>query len=268
MLTKEEIAFFNENSYLRMKGVYSPDEVDAMSRELDYVIENFVTPSKGWQGPWRKDSQYLSDDEESKTMLAGIKELQHFSPAWAHAILNQRLAASIAALIGPEVELQQVTLHAKGPEYGAPFPMHQDHPFYPHEDDRFIDALVHVDAGTEENGCIKFLPGSHKLGPLQHLRNGSHHLPTDEYPIEDAVSVPADAGDVVLFSINTIHGSAVNRTKEWRRLVRLGYRNPRNKQLGGQAFGRPGIMVYGVRPKVEGVEINPYGLWPRPAATP
>ena len=101
MLTKDEIAFFNENSYLRMKAVYSPDEVDAMSRELDHVIENFVTRSKGWQGPWRKDSQYLSADEESKTMLAGIKELQHFSPAWAHAILNQRLAASIADLIGP-----------------------------------------------------------------------------------------------------------------------------------------------------------------------
>ena len=78
MLTKEEIAFFNENSYLRMKGVYSPDEVDAMSRELDHVIENFVTPSKGWQGPWRKDSQYLSDDEESKTMLAGYQGVAAF----------------------------------------------------------------------------------------------------------------------------------------------------------------------------------------------
>ena len=29
----------------------------------------------------------------------------------------------------------------------------------------------------------------------------------------------------------------------------------------GQAMGRPGIMVKGVRPKVEGVAINVYGNW-------
>ena len=51
------------------------------------------------------------------------------------------------------------------------------------------------------------------------------------------------------------------------RLVRFGYRNPRNRQLAGQALGRPGLMVYGVRPKVEGVEIKPYGVWEQPART-
>jgi hypothetical protein len=49
--------------------------------------------------------------------------------------------------------------------------------------------------------------------------------------------------------------------------VRFGYRNPRNRQLAGQALGRPGLMVYGVRPKVEGVEIKPYGVWQQPART-
>jgi hypothetical protein len=49
--------------------------------------------------------------------------------------------------------------------------------------------------------------------------------------------------------------------------VRFGYRNPRNRQLAGQALGRPGLMVYGVRPKVEGVEIKPYGVWEPPART-
>ena len=247
MLTPEQVAFFNENSYLRLEQVFSPDEVAALDRELSYVMETFIVPTKGWTGPWRKDKQYLTEEEEEKSLLSATHELQLYSPAWGHAIYNPRLVGAVADLIGPEVELHHVTLHAKGPEFGTPFPMHQDYPFYPHQDGRFIDAIVHVDAATEENGCLKFLRGSHQLGALEHLRNGSPHLPTDQYRIEDAVSCPANTGDVVLFSIHTIHGSSLNRTKQWRRVVRLGYRNPRNRQLSGQAHGRPGLM-------------EPYGL--------
>lgn len=262
MLTQEQIDFFNENSYLRLKKVFSEDEVKDLSDELDYVIHTFCTPGRGWEGPWRE--KYLSPDEELKAQLTAIHELQHYSPAWARAILNRRLVGPVADLIGPEVELHHVTLHAKAPEYGTPFPMHQDMPFYPHENGAYLDAIVHVDPADEEGGCLKFLKGSHKLGPLQHILIGAPHLPTDQYRIEDAVSCPADAGDVILFSLHTIHGSALNRKPRWRRVVRFGYRNPYNRQVGGQAMGRPGIMVHGVRPKVDGVQVNVYGNWTPP----
>jgi phytanoyl-CoA hydroxylase len=256
-LTREEADFFEANGYLRLRGVFTPDEVAELGSELDYVIEHFAEHGKGWSGPWRE--RYLSQEQNAKAKLAAMHEMEFFSPAWARAMLNRRLAASIADLIGPDVEMHHMTLHAKGPEFGSPFPLHQDNPFYPHSDGRYVDAIVHVDAATEENGCLKFLPGSHRLGPLPHITEGSPHLPPDEYPFERAVSCPADAGDVVLFSIYTVHGSALNRTPHWRRVVRIGYRNPRNLQVGGQAMGRPGVMVWGLRPKIEGVTIQPYG---------
>jgi phytanoyl-CoA hydroxylase len=66
--------------------------------------------------------------------------------------------------------------------------------------------------------------------------------------LENTVPCPAEAGDVVAFSIYTVHGSFINRTDRWRRLVRLGYRDPANQQLAGQSHGRAGLMVRGVRP--------------------
>jgi phytanoyl-CoA hydroxylase len=258
-LSSEQNEFFEENGYLRVERVFSPDEVATLSDELEYIMQVWTKPGRGWEGPWRQ--QYLTAEQEAKAQLSAIHELQSYSAAWARAILQPRLADAVADLIGPEVEFHHSTLHAKAPEFGTPFPMHQDHPFYPHENGQYVDALIHVDAATEENGCLKFLTGSHKLGALEHVRIGSPHLPPDQYRIDDAVSCPAEAGDVILFSIHTIHGSALNRTPEWRRLVRVGYRNPRNRQLGGQAMGRPGIMVRGVRPRVEGVTISPYGNW-------
>ncbi len=265
-LTEDEIAFYNEHGYLRLRQVFTPQEIAELSEELDHIIQHFAMHGKGWRGPWRQ--QLMTAEEEAKSVLVAIHELQCYSQAWARAILNRRLTEAVADLIGPEVEFHHCTLHAKGPDYGAPFPMHQDHPFYPHADGRYVDAIIHVDPADEESGCLKFLDGSHKLGPLEHIREGSPHLPQDRYRLEDAVSCPADSGDVVLFSIWTIHGSALNRRPRWRRVVRVGYRNPHNLQLGGQAMGRPGIMVHGVRPKIAGVTIDVYGTWGRQAQAP
>jgi ectoine hydroxylase-related dioxygenase (phytanoyl-CoA dioxygenase family) len=72
---------------------------------------------------------------------------------------------------------------------------------------------------------------------------GSPHLDQTVYRIEDAVSCPAEPGDVVFYSNQTIHGSSLNRRPRWRRVMRLRYRNPHNVQLSGQGFGRPGLMV-------------------------
>ena len=76
--------------------------------------------------------------------------------------------------------------------------------------------------------------------------------PTDQYSLEQTVPVPAKAGDIVIFCIDTIHGSYINQTKKPRRLVRMGYRDPQNRQIYGQSFGRPGIMVSGYRERMEG----------------
>ena len=202
-LSQQEIDFYQENGFLRLEGVYSQDEVDELSRELDYVIENFATRGKGWSGPWRQ--QIMNPEEEAQSVLVALHEIQCYAASWMRAIVKPRLVESLVDILGPNVEFHHSTLHAKGPDFGAPFPMHQDYPFYPHEDGRYIDAILHVDGADEDSGCLKFLAGSHKLGALEHIMEGSPHLDQTVYRIQDAVSYPAEPRDVVFFSIHTNH---------------------------------------------------------------
>jgi ectoine hydroxylase-related dioxygenase (phytanoyl-CoA dioxygenase family) len=69
------------------------------------------------------------------------------------------------------------------------------------------------------------------------------------------VPVPAKAGDIVVFNIYTVHGSYMNTTSEMRRLVRVGYKHPDNRQTKGQSANRPGLMVKGRRARPDGVEL-------------
>lgn len=254
MLSQDQIEFYNENGYLRIPQVFSPEETDQLADELDRLVQDWAFTSPGWTGPWRQ--AYMDPDTEKKSKLTAMHDLHLYSAAWCRAVTHPRLAEALSDLIGPNVELHHSTLHIKPPQTGHPFPMHQDYPFYEHQDGRYIDVLVHLDDTFHENGEIRFLAGSHKLGKLEHITQTaegpcSPHLPTELYSLEETAPVSAKRGDVVCFNIYTIHGSYINQTKKPRRMVRVGYRDPQNRQLAGQSNGRPGVIVWGYRDRID-----------------
>ncbi|MDQ3248697.1 MAG: phytanoyl-CoA dioxygenase family protein [Chloroflexota bacterium] len=255
MLTQAQIDFYNENGYLRIPQVFNQQEINELSDEMDRLVADWSFTSPGWSGPWRQ--AYMDPETEKKSKLTAMHDLHFYSSAWCRAVTHAKLTAAIADLLGPDVELHHSTMHIKPPQTGHPFPMHQDNPFYIHTDGRYVDVLVHLDDTSHANGEIRFLAGSHKAGALSHITQTeagpcTPHLPTTEYSLEETVPVPAQRGDVVLFSIHTIHGSYINTTKQPRRLVRVGYRHPDNIQVAGQSMGRAGLMVQGYRTRHEG----------------
>jgi phytanoyl-CoA hydroxylase len=250
MLSPEQIAFFNERGYVRIPQVFSPDEVEGLRTELDQLIQDWATTNMG-TGPWRQ--VYMNAETERRSMLTHLHDLHFYGERWCRAVTHPRLAAAMSDLLGPNVELHHTTLHVKPPETGMPFPLHQDSPFYQHEGFGYVDAIIHLDDTNDENGSLRFIPGSHKDGHITHVtevdgKPVTPHLPTDQWSLDATEACDAQAGDVVAFSIYTVHGSYINRTDRWRRLVRVGYRDPANKQIGGQSMGRAGLMVHGIRP--------------------
>jgi len=257
-LQQNDIDFFHENGFLRIPNVFTPEEMDEMEEAFSRLVLEWSMTTPGWSGPWRR--VYMDKATEQMCKVTYLHDLHLYSEAWMRAVTRRNLVRAIADLIGPDVELHHSTMHIKPPQTGHPFPMHQDHPFYAHADGRYVDALVHLDDTNADNGEIRYLRGSHKNGALKHVTETedgpcSPHLPTDDYHLEDTVAVPANRGDVVCFSIHTVHGSYINKSDKPRRLVRVGYRNPHNDQTAGQSLGRPGILVTGFRQRRKDEEL-------------
>jgi len=185
MSPEMQVDFYRENGYLRVPAVFSPEEMDELAEDLDRLIQDWSFEA-AWTGPWR--DAYLDRGLAGTIKLSALHDLQLYSAAWARAIVHPRLAAALGTLLGPAVEFHHTTMHVKPPERGAPFPMHQDYPFYPHADDRYVDVLLHLDDTSHDNGEIRLLAGSYKGGPLEHIVQDSDghpchpHLPTDPVP--------------------------------------------------------------------------------------
>jgi phytanoyl-CoA hydroxylase len=214
-----EADFYRENGYVHARGVFDAAEVEEMRAALDRILADVEGTAN--------DANHRWSAAEKETVLKGFHNVQYHDAAFMRAAAHPRMVELLTQLIGPNVQLHHTKMLVKPPEKGAPFPMHQDYPYFPHEQHTVVAASVHLDDTNEENGCLRVVPGSHRLGPLEPTGE-SNDLDT---PLEDGTAMPAAAGDVLFFNYLTIHGSGINTSAGTRRNVLFQYRDPSDRPL-------------------------------------
>lgn len=227
ILSDEQVTSYNENGYVLAKSLFTSEEAASLRCETHALAERLME-HRSIDATW-KSAREMDQKRGSalKTKLLHCHDVQFHSAAFARLIVDERLAGAASQCIGsPNVQLHHTKMFIKPPEKGSPFPMHQDAPYFPHDKHSMIAAIIHFDESSEEKGCVRVVPGSHKLGMLDHQGEGSWHLPFDQYPLESAVPCPAHAGDVLFFSYLTIHGSGINVSKEARTTLLVQMRDP------------------------------------------
>ena len=244
MLSKKQIQDYQENGYLLVSGIFTKEEMDELENEFDGIVErrlaNQAVMEATWAGEWQ--------EKYGETQLMVTHDVQLYSAAWSRFLLNRKLGKVLSDLMGSQnVQLHHTKLFQKPPENGSAFPMHQDYPYFPHENHSMMAGIIHLKDTTEEMGCVCIYPGSHKNGPMEcaeHL-----HLDPNEYPIEGALQCPAKRGDIIFFNYLTIHGSNVNRSDQTRKTVLIQVRDPQDPPIDeAHRSHAQGMMLYGFDP--------------------
>ncbi len=245
MLTAEQKQFYADNGYVVVRGLLSPEEAAQYRQEAHDLIRR-LSEIRNIDSTW---GSAATEAMGKKTSLLHCHDVQFQSAAFLRLLANEKLAEAASDIIGPNVQLHHTKMFVKPPEKGSPFPMHQDVPFFPHENHSMIAAIVHFDDAPLNRGCVRVVPGSHKRGMLPHNSEGAWHLSPEEYPVADALPIEAKAGDVLFFSYLTIHGSGINESDEARTTLLIQMRDPadppsfRIHESNGQ-----GMMLAGVDP--------------------
>jgi len=253
MIQEKDADFYKENGYLLVKGVFNAQEVAEMREAVEHIIARAAQSKADSNAAWQGD--YMPPEELKKLVLKGFHNVHYHDAAFTRAVVHPNMRAVLNRLIGPNVQLHHSKMLVKPPEVGAAFPMHQDYPYFPHERHTMLAASVHLDDADEENGCLRVIPGSHRIGSLPHV--GAYYLNHKEYPIQEGLSCPAQAGDVLFFNYLTIHGSESNRSQRTRRNVLFQYRDPSDFPTENVHFDwGMGLMVSGENPHFTKVKPN------------
>jgi ectoine hydroxylase-related dioxygenase (phytanoyl-CoA dioxygenase family) len=240
------VRFYRDNGYVLVKGLLSGEEARAYREECHGVLGRLRRTDPTWGSARRLAGR--------PTELRHCHDAQFYSAAFARLMLDPRFTDGAAALMGSEnVQLHHTKIFVKPAEKGSPFPMHQDAAHFPHTRHTVGAAIFHFDGAPEEKGCVRVVPGSHTNGPLPHVEEGGWHLPPSRWPLEDALPVEAEAGDVLFLSYLTVHGSGINRSAEARTTLLVQYRDPEDLPADDVHRSRgQGMMLRGVDPAMRG----------------
>lgn len=195
-LTDAQTAQFRDSGYLFPCEALSGDEAAHCLARLEEIEAK------------------LGDDPQKY-----LKIKAHLAAPWlVDLATNDAILDAVESLIGPDILLFGSSLFAKQAYDNRFVSWHQDSAYYglsPHEE---VTVWLALTDATEENGCMRVLPGSH-LGPdLEHeetfdpqnlLSRGQTIRSLEE---NKATFMPLRAGQFSLHHERTAHSSLGNQT--------------------------------------------------------
>ena len=253
-LPDEQVAFFHEHGYVKGGRVLDADQIEALREGLE-AIRHGENPRTG---------ELYEIDEDYRR--APEKNVFHFLGAWLiddafHDVLwHPAITTKAGQLLGiRRLRFWHDQVFYKPPRHPGVVTWHQDYSYWTRATPAgHLTCWIGLDDSTEENGCLKYVPGSHRWGLLpkisltEDMDAVKGHLTPEQAAAFEPVSMVLKAGECTFHHSHTVHGSYGNRSDRPRRGVVLNFMRPDTRCADGTAPLLTGVPVIPEGEVIEG----------------
>ncbi|MDB5056375.1 MAG: phytanoyl-CoA dioxygenase [Bacilli bacterium] len=212
-LSEEEIQKFHSDGFLIIRQLFSEQEIAAL-------LHNFMTMNGKGAIPDCFTAISLEAAKAAGDILKAYPRMMNphkVNELALKYLLDERVSVILTALLQEEPIAMQSMVYFKPPGAKGQA-LHQDNYYLKVEPGTCIAAWTALDAADEENGGLFVVPNSHR-GDIQcpHEADSAQSFTREEVDIPIGLTpTPTDlnAGDVLFFNGNVIHGSYPNQSKE------------------------------------------------------
>jgi ectoine hydroxylase-related dioxygenase (phytanoyl-CoA dioxygenase family) len=222
-VASEQISFYRENGFLILKNFLLPAEVDELRAAVAAALAQMGKQKVAGEG-----NQALVEGESyyDKVFVQRLN-LWKINSTVKKYFLNAELGEMLCKLTGASgVRVWHDQTLQKQP-WANPTAWHLDNPYWSFHSREAISLWVALDEATLQNGCLYYLPGSHKLARFDNVDIGQNmdalfqHYP--EFKNIEPVAAVMKAGDAGLHNGLTAHAAGPNMTPRWRRAMTCAY---------------------------------------------
>jgi len=221
ILTEEQVKSFEENGFISGIKILTEEQVDLLNNEL--VKLQSVTPEE------KKLFYHYENNESvdpSKVLFHAIGGWR-VTPGFHDLIWSPAYRMAAYQLLGKSFRLFHDQLFCKPAKHGGVVAWHQDFSYWTFTKPmHHLTCWIGLDNATTENGCLYYVPGSHKWGllPITGLTGDmdavTQVLTEEQNKIfESKVANELPRGYASFHHPLTMHGSYANYSERPRRAV-------------------------------------------------
>ena len=198
-LSRQQLYRYERDGIVFPIKIFSRDEVSFFRAELESIVAN-----SGESSLKRLDSLHLFFD-------------------WAHRLVtHEALLNAVEDVLGPDILIYGTLVFNKPASDASYASWHQDSVYSGLHLSPSTSAWIALTASHQANGCMRALPGSHKLGLLDHenvtddpdLLNRRGERVSMSVDESRAVDVVLQPGEMSLHHSNIVHGSNPNQSDQ------------------------------------------------------
>lgn len=219
-LTDEQVKFFHDNGYLTGVRILTDEQIDALRTELAEFFEKNHDGANLW---YEYNSNESGDPNKVLFHALGAWRIR---PAFHDSLWNPAFTVPASQLLGGPVRFWHDQLFCKPAKHGGVVAWHQDYSYWTRTKPmNHLTCWIGLDDATRDNGCLQYIPGSHKwkLLPITGLANNMDAIQTvltpDQKKQFKPVAVELKAGFAAFHHPLMVHGSYENRSDRSRRAM-------------------------------------------------
>jgi non-heme Fe2+,alpha-ketoglutarate-dependent halogenase len=207
ILSNMQIGSFHQNGYVTGVSVLDPPETMSVAAELA-----------------RFEVEYGSE------VWKRIKNKPHIAALWLNRLMrHSRIVDAVEDIFGPNILAWGTSIFAKPARSTGFYNWHQDTTYWGLSEPGVVTAWLALTPSTEESGCMRVIPGSHKTAISHRDTFAQNSLLSRGQEVEadvdesEAISLVLNPGQISLHDGRIIHGSNPNRSNHHRIGVGLRY---------------------------------------------
>jgi len=238
-LTETELTRFREDGYLVVRGV-----ADAHTRGvlLDVGRDHLArhVPPVEYEAELHYPGAPPSLDAPGGRTVRRLLQACARDAAFRAWAVGAPIAGRLRQLLGEQVLLSQAhhnCLMTKQPRYSSLTGWHQDIRYWSFQRPELISVWLALGPETPENGCLSFIPGTHRMAFAAPRLDADLFLRQDCLENQTLIAqrqTPAlEAGDTVFFHSRTFHAAGPNRSDATKFSLVFTYRAADNPPLPG-----------------------------------
>ncbi|MDA4123163.1 MAG: phytanoyl-CoA dioxygenase family protein [Thaumarchaeota archaeon] len=210
---------FEKDGFIVVEDLLTPTELRGLKRRVAQIGNGKLKHVP--EDRFEVEPAVASGKVKAKSGIESLRKINNltdYDEVFLATAKNPKILDVVEELLGPNIMVFGDQFFVKPAKIGVEKPYHQDHAYFFVEPKNIVTCWIALEDATVENGCLHFIPGSHRVGLIDHSEKWmvgdreDMQVPESAIDLSKEVAAPLKSGSASFHHSMILHKSGPNKS--------------------------------------------------------